>query len=227
LDRNETFPALPVSSLIVQTAWASVDIRTEDVDDIQLLVSGSEQDVKELRVSLKGSELTIEQPHFGLPPKIVSPQWMQLTLRLPRTWKGSIAASTISAPLTACGLSGSDLALESVSGRIEARELCFIAAKVRTVSGPVTVEALDALTCKAHTVSGEVSLALLASLQRAEAASVAGNVILAIPFAQADAALRSVSGKLRTENVSIAPGTPVIRVATVSGNLDIRQNNLQ
>ncbi len=227
MDRNETFPALPVSSLRVQTAWASVDIRTEDVEEIQLLVSGSEQDVKALRISLKGSELTIEQPRFGLPPKVTSPQWMQLTLRLPRTWKGSMAASTISAPLTIRGLSGSDLALESVSGRIEARELSFITAKVRTVSGPVAVEAMDAMTCKAHTVSGDVSLALLASLQRVEAASVAGNIALAIPLATADAALRSVSGQLRTENVSIGSGAPVIRVTTVSGCLDIRQNNLQ
>lgn len=227
MDRNESFPALPVSRLSIQTAWASVDIRAEDVEEIQLLVSGSEQDVKELRVECKGSELAIEQPHFGLPPKVTAPQWMQLTLRVPRAWKGSIAASTISAPLTACGLSGSDLALESVSGRIEAQALNFITAKVRTVSGPVHADALDAMTCKAHTVSGDVSLALLASLQRVEAASVSGDVALDIPFAQADASLRSVSGRLRTENVSIGPGSPVIRVTSVSGSLDIRQTHLQ
>ena len=52
---------------------------------------------------------------------------------------------------------------------------------------------------------------------------VAGGISLEIPGAQCDAILRSVSGRLLTDGVSIVDGAPSVRVTTASGNLTIRR----
>ena len=50
-----------------------------------------------------------------------------------------------------------------------------------------------------------------------------GGISLEIPGAQCDAILRSVSGRLLTDGVSIVNGAPSVRVTTASGNLTIRR----
>ena len=44
MNRNEYFPMLEVSSLSVHLAWATLEVRGDSVDQLQVLVSGGESD---------------------------------------------------------------------------------------------------------------------------------------------------------------------------------------
>ena len=66
MNRNEAFPAILVSTLAAHLAWASLDVMVEDVDQIQLFISGAESDVKDLRITCEENCLTVEQPSYGI-----------------------------------------------------------------------------------------------------------------------------------------------------------------
>ena len=241
MNRNESFPAILVNALAVQLAWASLDVMVEDVEQIQLYVSGDENDVKELRIACEENRLTVEQPSYGINLKSLGSQrWMQIMLRLPRSWKGAADLSTISAPLTVRGLTGTDFALSSVSGDVTASHLQSITAAMRTVSGSVKAEHISGEKLSLRTVSGDVTirdcsydayristvsgqaaLDMSQPFEKLEGASVSGHMQLFAPMDCINASLRSVSGRLLTQGVSIQPGAPEARVSSVSGNLEI------
>ena len=50
MNRNESFPALDVSTVTVHLAWASLEMIVDDVEDIQVLVSGDAGDVEDLKL---------------------------------------------------------------------------------------------------------------------------------------------------------------------------------
>ena len=57
-----------------------------------------------------------------------------------------------------------------------------------------------------------------------EGTTVSGDVRIYAPITSADAALRSVTGRLRTSGVSIQPGAVPIGLSSVSGNLEINSS---
>lgn len=241
MNRNESFPAIIVSTLAVHLAWASLDIVVEDVDQIQVLVSGADNDVKDLRMVCEENRLTVEQPSYGINIKnLGTERWMQIMIRLPRSWKGAVDASTISAPLKARGLTGTDLSLDTVSGELTAADLQSMTTalhsvsgnvkaenlfgeklSLRTVSGDVTARACSFDTYRVNTVSGQADLDMTRPFERLDGLTVSGSLRLFTPMDQVDAALRSVSGRLRTRGVSIQPDAPAARVSSVSGDLEI------
>ena len=52
MNRNESFPALNVSALNVRLGWANLEIMVDDVEDIQVLRSGDEGEISEMKVAL-------------------------------------------------------------------------------------------------------------------------------------------------------------------------------
>lgn len=241
MNRNENFPAILVNTLAAHLAWASLDVLVEDVEQIQVLVSGAENDVKDLRISCEENRLTVEQPSYGINLKSLgSERWMQVMIRLPRTWKGAADLNTISAPLNVRGLTGTDFtldtvsgdmtisnlqsittALHSVSGDVNAEDIQGERLSLRTVSGDITARACAYDAYRINTVSGQADLDALQPFTRLDALTVSGNVRLFTPMDRVDAALRSVSGRLLTRGVSIQHDAPQVRVSSVSGHLEI------
>ena len=241
MNRNETFPPILVSSLVVHLAWASLEVCVEDVEQIQVLVSGADSDVKDLRMVCEENRLLVEQPAYGINLKnLGAERWMQIMLRLPATWKGAVDLSTISAPIKARGLTGTDLTMDSVSGCITATGLSSIATGLHTVSGDVkasdiqgeklslrsvsgSITVTDAGFDVYHvtTASGQADLDMNRPFQRVDSLSVSGDVRIFTPMDHADAVLRSVSGRLRTRGVSIVPEAAPLRANSVSGDLEI------
>lgn len=241
MNRNENFPAILVSALAVHLAWASLDVMVEDVEQIQLYITGDENDVKDLRIACEENRLTVEQPSYGINLKSLGSQrWMQVMIRLPRSWKGAVDLNTISAPMNVRGLTGTDFTLDAVSGDITAAGLQSITAalrtvsgsikaeeiygerlSLRTVSGDITVRACGYDAYRINTVSGQADLDLVQPFEKLDGVSVSGNMRLFAPMDCINASLRSVSGRLLTQGVSIQPGAPEARVSSVSGNLEI------
>ncbi len=241
MNRNEAFPAILVSTLAVRLSWASLDIMVEDVEQIQVYVSGADNDVKDLRMVCEDNRLTVEQPSYGINLRnLGAERWMQIMIRLPRSWKGAVDASTISAPLNARGLTGTDLVLDTLSGDLVASDMQSITTALHTVSGDVKAEGLQgeklslrtvsgdvtARACsfdqvKLNTVSGQMNVDLSRPFDRLDGLTVSGGLRIFAPMDKVDAALRSVSGRLLTRGVSIQPGAAEARVTSVSGDLEI------
>lgn len=245
MNRNESFSAAEVTELALHLAWASVDIMTDDVSDIQVMISGNEADVTDLKLVCQDGRLLVEQPTYGLSIKLNTERWMQVLLRIPPQWKGALDANTISAPLKVRGISGTDLqldtvsgdiradglngitiALRSVSGTINANTLGAEKLSLRSVSGDITIDNADACRYKLNTVSGETSIDMIAPFDRLDGVTVSGSVRVYTPVFEADAVLRSVNGRLRTSGVSITEQAPLIHVKSVSGDLEINHQDI-
>ena len=240
MNRNEFYSVSAVSALDINLAWATLELLSDDVEDIQLLISGNEEDVDELKVSLNDGKITIEQPAYGLTTHITIVRWMQVMVRLPRTWKGVVEASTVAGPLRARGLTGSDLSLTTVSGDLLASDLSAIELHIRTVTGCLNVNTAGAESLKARTVSGDfhlsggdfrklringvssdLSLDLSSVFEQMDVSTVAGDIAICAPMRTANISLRSATGRLRTSEVSITDDGPVLNAVTVSGNLTV------
>lgn len=244
MDRNETFAASAIGGLDVRLASATLNILAENVADIQLMVSGNEYDVSELRISSTGDMLSIEQPGHGLSMRqLNAPRWMQLTLRVPQGWTGPVNVSTMTGRLSLRGLSGSELMLESVSGEIEASQAAFDTSTVRSVSGDLRLEQLSGSKCSLRTVSGDVlgqqlafdayrlnsvsgsfTLDMTRPFQRVDGNSVSGDMTIHAPMTQVNAIFRTVSGRIHTDGVSILEDEPLVHINTVSGDLTMNNN---
>lgn len=241
MNRNEAFAPQDVGTLAAHLAWASLEITSDDVEDVLIHVAGDDHDVSELKITLQEGKLTIEQPTYGLSiHQFHSERWMQLLVRIPRAWKGAVDANTITAPLKLRGLSGSDITLDSVSGSIHAASVTSITTALRSVSGDVRLaggcgEKLNLRTVsgsihcegaaydayRINTVSGDATLALERAFAQLEGVSVSGRISVYAPMDRADAVLRAVSGRLRTSGVSIQPDAPRASVSSVSGDFEI------
>ena len=241
MNRNESFSAILVNTLAARLAWASLDVLVEDVEQIQVLVSGGENDVNQLRITCEENRLTVEQPSCGINLKSLgSERWMQVMIRLPRSWKGAVDLHTISAPLNVRGLTGTDFklstitgdmnisdmqsittALHSLSGDVNAEDLQGEKLQLRSVSGDITARACSFDSYRIRTVSGQTDLDVLSPFTHLAGLTVSGNVRLFTPMDRVDAALRSVSGRLLTRGVSIQHEAPPARMNSLSGNLEI------
>lgn len=241
MNRNEFLEALPITRLLVKLIGGTLELCTDDIDDIHVMVSGADRDVNALRVAVTGDQLLIEQPAAALAKNPVGTSWLQVTVRLPRTWKGCIDGRTVSGWINARGLTGADLSLESVSGLITANDLSFLTVSLRSVTGDVKVTCLgcdkctlastsgdvSALssslnTCSLATITGNATLTLLHPFQSITANSVTGDVAIDAPIEACDAVLRSVSGRIRTSGVSIIEGAAAkVQITSVSGGLDL------
>lgn len=244
MNRNESIQALPVTLISLKLIGAALEIYSDDIEDIHVMVSGDKRDVNALRINASADRLTVEQPATALAKTPVTTSWMQITLRIPRSWKGSIDARTVSGWMNLRGLTGADLSMDSVSGTLLGNDLSFITASLRAVTGDIRITALQAdkvsctttsgnisldnaalRTCSLNSVTGSSSLWLTQPFERISASGVSGDVAVEAPITECDATLRCVTGRIRTAGVSIVEGAPRIKATTVSGDLTISRND--
>ena len=238
MNRNESFPALNVSALNVRLGWANLEIMVDDVEDIQVLLSGDEGEIAEMKVALQEGRLQVEQPSYGISTRIHNSKWMQVIVRLPRAWKGSVDASSVTGGVNVRGVTGTDLNLDTVSGDVRASALTGISLtlhtvagdilahdlsgeslSLRTVSGKVRLDGASFVSYRLNDVSGDVALNLAGAFDRLDGVTVTGNVSITAPITRADASLRAISGRLLTEGVSIDSGGPRVAMSSVTANV--------
>lgn len=244
MNRNEFFPALPVTKLNLRLTSAALEIITDDIEDIHVMASGGKADIEELRITAAADTLTIEQPVSKL--TLVAPatgSWLQLTLRLPRSWKGVVEARSVSGWMTIRGLSGTDMSLDTVSGMVSVSDVSFLTLSARAVTGDVkllqagvnkaslfstsgelTATSVAVNTLSASTVTGDITLNLAAPYDELALHTVTGDLHVTVPMAECDAVLRSVTGHIHADSVELVEGAAKIRATTVSSDLDISCN---
>lgn len=243
MNRNEFFQALPVTKLVLRLTSAAVEICTDDIEDIHVMVSGARTDQEALRIHESSGVLTLEQPVSALAKAASSSSWMQIAIRLPNTWKGAIDGRSITGWMNLRGLTGTDLSLDTVSGLVMASELDFITLSIRSVTGDVKMNEISCDKCSLFSTSGSLTamrssirsgsgssvtglltLDLRAPFEELTLNSVTGDLCIDAPITTCDAVLRSVSGRIRTNGISIVEGAPKLRATTVSSDLDMTSN---
>ena len=242
MNRNEFLEAYPITRLSLRLTGATLEICTDAIDDVHVMASGADKDVEALRIEVKGDQLVVEQPAASLARNPAGSSWLQVTIRLPQSWKGRIDVRTVTGWINARGLTGTDLALDSVSGLITASALQFRTVVIRTVtgdvrvqgmlceekcalgstSGAISVQASSLEACSLSTITGSAVLSLRSPFREISATSVTGDLAIDAPVAACFAALRSVAGRLSTSGVSILEEADcAVHFTSVSGNLDI------
>ena len=244
MNRNEFFQALTVTKLTLRLTSAALEICTDDIEDIHVMISGGKTDVDALRITEAAGTLTLEQPVSALAKSAAAANsWMQIAIRLPRSWKGAIDTRTVTGWTTIRSLAGTDLSIDTVSGLIMATDLDFITVSARSVTGDIKLNSVHCDKCSLLTTSGDLT-AMRTSLRSGSASSVTGLITLDLvtpfeelslnsitgdlcvdaPILDCDAVLRSVSGRIRTGGISIVEGAAKLRATTVSSDLDMTCN---
>lgn len=240
MEKNLNFEASSVQQLVVKLAWAQLELLADDVEDIQVIAAGDEHTVSELRILQKDNRLTIDQPQYGISMNLTNGRWMQICVRIPKSWRGLVDGNTISGLLNARGISGGDITLETVSGDLRALSLNAIALSLRTVSGDikggnligerlslrtisgdVNLQAIVFQTVKSNAVSGVQKMEFVKPFDRVDVTAVSGDVALLVPTDKMDAVLRSVSGRIRTTGVALVDEGPMVRINGVSSDLEV------
>jgi len=239
MNRNESFPALPVARISAHLTSASLEICPDDIDDVHIMVSGAAPET--LQISFSEGILHITQQRTASPRQHGG--WTQLMLRVPRAWKGSIDARTGSGRINLRQLSGADLSLRTGSGMVTGSELCFITACVASLTGDAALSGLHCETCSLISVAGNltitggrlhqgralsgmgrISLTLLDAFAALRLTSLTGKLVVRAPIQTCNARLRSLTGRIRTEGVSIGEAPAAVHAATLTGALTLTCN---
>lgn len=244
MNRNEFFQALSLSKLTLRLTSATLEICTDDIEDMHIMISGGKADVEALRIAEASGTLTLEQPvSVTAKSAAASGSWLQIAIRLPRTWKGAIDARTVTGWINIRSVAGTDLSVDTVSGMIMATDLRFITVSARAVTGDVklnqvhsdkaslfsTSGSLTAMRSSlragsASSVTGLITLDLVAPFEELTLNSVTGDLCVDAPITECDAVMRSVSGRIRTSGISLVEGAAKLRATTVSSDLDMTCN---
>lgn len=244
MNRNEFFQALTVTKLVLRLTSSTLEICTDDIDDIHVMVSGAKGDVEALRIAETSGGLAVEQPVSALAKSAAAANsWMQIAIRLPRTWKGVIEARTVTGWMTIRSIAGTDLSIDTVSGLVMAMDLNFITVSARSVTGDIKLTGVNCDRCSlfstsgsltamatalrtgsASTVTGLITLDLVAPFEELALNSVTGDLCVDAPITECDVTLRSVSGRLRTGSISVTEGAARLKATTVSSDLDMTCN---
>lgn len=239
MDRNESYDMLSTHALDVKLAWASLEVAADDVESIQLLISGNDADVEELQITCAGGVLSVRQKACGLRFRPDSPKWMQVLLRMPRAWKGAVKASTVSGALNVRGLTGTDLALRTVNGPLRAERLEALTLDLRTAMGLVQAEEVwsEKLTLRTllgdmetagtfRTIShaaltGALTLTAYEPFEQLTACTLTGGMTAYAPIREVNANRRGLGGRLLTDGMSIRPEGPKVSALSAAGNVEL------
>ena len=243
MERNESFATGSLNDLSIRLAWAQVEIFADEIDRVQVLAAGDENSVRDLRIVADDEGvLTVEQPQYGLSLNITESHWMQVCVRVPKTWNRKIHVNTVSGLLNARGLNASMIVLDTVSGDLHASRVTAGVLALKTVSGDIRADSLtvselsarslsgnlslDGATIKTGkftTVNGEQSIRLNGAFEQMELRTVSGDVALTSPVEKMNVSIRSISGRVTTDGVQITEetGMPAVRITGVSANLKL------
>lgn len=238
MNRNESYQAMDVTSVTAHLAWASLEVMSDGVKEIQVLIAGSEPDVSSLRLGCTEGALLIEQPNLGISPSLTSGHWLEILVRVPKDWKGAMSLSTASGRLKASGLTGTDLELCTVSGGLHVTNFKAITCHLRTVSGSLraskvvcTKLVLRSVSADVFleesafsegnldSVSGSFDLMLTAPMDLLNVTTVSGSLSMDAPITAARIRHKSVSGRLRTKGIELNEEGVPITMNSVSGSV--------
>lgn len=221
----------------------SADVITvPDSEDVRILIDTDTDDAAPfLSVDMKDGMLLIRQ-RTPVPQLLKNRKrpTLHITVEIPEAWKGALHAKTTSGQLHAEGVSGTDVTLGTVSGTLEAKGINGICVSLYGVSGEMAAEDIvceklrvTSVTsaarmhnvsfdrCRVRSVSGNTVIDTSGGMEGIRCGTVNGGLTVMTAHPAVDAAMRSMTGCIRTQGVDLADDQPAIRMATLCGRLTI------
>ncbi len=240
MEKNASFQKESISELYCRLTWAQLELLADDVQEIQVLAAGDDQSVTDLRIEERDGRLVVEQPPFAFSLNFITHKWTQVCIRIPKEWRGTIDAHTVSGLLNSRGIKGTEITLDTVSGDLRAMavsseglslrtvsgdmkcgDLRGERMSLRTVSGDARLQSIAFEQVRTNSVSGDVWLEFRAPFARVDANTVSGDLEMLVPMGSLDASLKAVSGRIHTSGVVLKEGGSTVRLSAVSGDLTI------
>ena len=234
------YPALDVQSVSLHMGLADLILETGEVDTVQLLLSGDDDTVTGVHHELTDGTLHVDLPVRERVPNLIGMQWLQIVVRFPVAWRGSLTVHTTSGNISITGITGTDFRIESVSGNIKLANTHGMQVSLQSLSGPLLAEDLHADDFRLLGISGVIRLTGLEArhvhfstvsanaecvfstpFERFDGNSVSGSLRILTPMKSANAVLKTISGRILTNHFSIRESGPDLRFTTVTGNLEI------
>lgn len=234
------FESNKVEEVIVHLAWGQLTVVRESVEKLQVIATGDEATVKELRIQTEDEKLLVEQPQYGLSMSINSSKWLEVVIRVPKEWKIDLDAQTISGGMNVRGIVGEDMNFESISGNIIVGDIKSEKTYIRTISGDVRGEKLTGEKMTVRTgngtilleqltfdkvsgfsVSGKMTISCQEPFKEMEYNTAAGDISLYVPAKELDISYKSLRGNLRTEGIEDKKEGAEVKITTATGDASI------
>ncbi len=245
MERNVAYPAGLVTGVQVRSGWAQVELFSGECADVQAIISGDEHSVKNLIVRHENGKLIIEQPTYGLSLDFSTGKWMQIVVCVPHVWRGDVALSTVSSPISVKNIEGGEvsvdtvagtqyvdrvraesLSLSAVTGALQATRVTTKALKVRNVSGTIGIYDAQADTVKVTTAAGDATLTFEQPFVSMDVQTATGAVRVTLPGNTVETSFRSVTGKLNLKGFSTGgENAPLVSATSVTGDVTLRSKN--
>ena len=120
MNRSESYASLETHTIAMDMVRSTIDVYSYDTENIQLLISGDDESVSLLHLEWLNGKLMLSMPMRDRVPNLIAPAWMQIVLRLPRTWKGAMTLKSQSGNISVNGYTGTDFTF-TISGSIGSR----------------------------------------------------------------------------------------------------------
>ncbi len=243
MNRSESYASLETHTIAMDMVRSTIDVYSYDTENIQLLISGDDESVSLLHLEWLNGKLMLSMPMRDRVPNLIAPAWMQIVLRLPRTWKGAMTLKSQSGNISVNGYTGTDFTASTSSGHIRVEEAeCLTAdihsisgillmknsrcesAKLSTVSGNMLGDRVTCHTAHVSTVSGNVEMIVTDPFKLMTCNSVSGDVHISVPIPEINATFKSVTGRILTNGISIQEKGSELRFNSATGNLVIEGN---
>lgn len=199
MERNMSFSAQQIKAIRGKMTWGQVEIVSGAHDEVQLLVSGDDESVAEVRVEMEGDTLYVGQPQLSFALEVLPRnRWLQVFLRIPKAWRGGMDIDTVNGLLGAYDVQADDMELSTISGGIVVKRLSADMLKMRTVSGAIAGELLTANTLRVRTTAGDISLGQLKA-DEIKTNTVSGKVALSVLSGAKELNMQSVAGSMAVD----------------------------
>ena len=116
------------------------------------------------------------------------------------------------------------ISARSVVGDVKLTGVHCDRASLFSTSGSLSALATSLRTGSANSVTGVITFDLVVPFEELTLNTVTGDLCVDAPITECDAVLRSVSGRIRTDGISIVEGAAKVRATTVSSVLDMSCN---
>lgn len=203
MQRNEQYNAQWVSRLVVKNIWGSVQLSSHGAQEVQIRIEGDDTSVQEVIVRHENGELLVQQPNllFGLDALFRPGKKLSVEIILPETWQGDVSLNTVSGKISARQVQAVNLSMETVSGAISCFGLSARQLKIQTVAGNIDASSLHTDRLDLRAVSGDMRLTgLMADDVKGTAVSGATELSFEQPFRTVE--LTGVSGAITLETPS-------------------------
>ncbi len=242
MEKNTSFALDQVQKIVVKVAWPQLEVDFDNGTDIRVFIAGDDTSVPQMQVGLMNEVFSIEQPQYGLWKNYRIGSWMQIMLKVPKSYAHAVHISTVSGDCIVRGFAGdtldintvngklivnqvqsNTLMLDSVNGSLTARDIVCDTLKSKTVNGAFVYENMQAKRVRASAVSAAQQYELVEGFESLDITSVSGNIDILQPHANLDVKVHAIAANVFYDDINLSEEGIPVRINVITGSVKIKK----